>query len=479
MSYVITPVILCGGNGTRLWPLSRSDYPKQFLSLTSNLSMLQETISRLDGLECGDPLIVCNEKHRFLVAEQLQQIGKLSNNIILEPEGKNTAPAIALASLAAKQLFNRHEHILLVLAADHVINDSEILINSIVESRELAIQGKLVTFGIMPTCAETGYGYIKRGSKQELLNGMTLESYKVAAFVEKPSKETAQTYLESGDYFWNSGMFLFRADIYLNELRKYRADILNICSDALQKINLDMDFIRVDANVFKNCPNDSIDYAVMEKTDDAVVVPLKTNWSDVGSWDALWNIYEKDDDLNSKTGDVICLNSSENLIYSESALITALGVKGLIIIQTKDAILVANKNESQYVKQLVDILKYKKRNELTTHREVFRPWGKYESLDEGERYQVKRLTIRPGEGISLQLHHHRAEHWIIVSGTAKVSIDGNEKIISENESAYIPVGAKHTLENPGKIPLDLIEVRSGTYLEEDDIVRIADRYGRL
>lgn len=468
---------MAGGTGSRLWPLSRVLYPKQFLCLDGKLTMLQATIHRLQGIECESPVVICNEQHRFIVAEQLRQMDKLTKNIILEPVGRNTAPAIALAALAATRTKPDGHSLMLVLAADHVIQDEEAFRVAVHKALPHAQNGKLVTFGIVPNKPETGYGYIHRGDVS--CDTDIVSAFKVAQFVEKPNLETAEAYVASGEYYWNSGMFLIRADRYLDELQKYRPDILAVCEKAMSVVDPDLDFTRVDEEAFMACPDESIDYAVMEHTQDAVVVPMDAGWSDVGSWSSLWDISRKSSEGNVVTGDVISYSTENSFLYSESGLLATIGVKDLVVVQTKDAVLVANRNSVQDVKKIVESIKAKGRREHHTHREVYRPWGKYDSIDTGERYQVKRLTVKAGEGISLQMHHHRAEHWIVVSGTAQITINGQVRLLGENESVYIPVGAEHCLENPGKIPLELIEVRSGSYLEEDDIVRLADRYGRI
>ncbi|SUW63074.1 Mannose-1-phosphate guanylyltransferase 1 [Buttiauxella agrestis] len=474
------PVIMAGGNGSRLWPLSRVLYPKQFLCLKGELTMLQTTISRLNGVECESPVVICNEEHRFIVAEQLRELNKLTENIVLEPAGRNTAPAIALAALAAVRNQPENDPLMLILAADHVIENEEAFRDAVRNALPFAEAGKLVTFGIVPDLPETGYGYIRRG---ELENPNTPDvdavAFSVAQFVEKPDLDTAQAYVASGEYYWNSGMFLFRAGRYLEELKKFRPDILVACEKAMANIDPDLDFVRVDEAAFLACPDESIDYAVMEKTADAVVVPMDAGWSDVGSWSSLWEISTKNQQGNVHHGDVISHNTENSYIYAESGLVTTVGVKDLIVVQTKDAVLIADRDHVQSVKKVVEQIKFDGRHEHHNHREVYRPWGKYDSIDEGERYQVKRITVKPGEGLSLQMHHHRAEHWIVVAGTAKVTLGEETKLLGENESIYIPLGVTHCLENPGKIPLDLIEVRSGTYLEEDDIVRFEDRYGRI
>ncbi|MDU5731205.1 MAG: mannose-1-phosphate guanyltransferase [Citrobacter freundii] len=453
------PVVMAGGSGSRLWPLSRVLYPKQFLCLKGDLTMLQTTICRLNGVECESPVVICNEQHRFIVAEQLRQLHKLTENIILEPAGRNTAPAIALAALAAKRQSPGEDPLLLVLAADHMIADEEAFREAVRNAMPYASAGKLVTFGIVPDQPETGYGYIRRGEVSP--TNTDAVAFEVAQFVEKPNLETAQAYVANGDYYWNSGMFLFRAGRYLEELKKYRPDILQACENAMSAVDPDLDFIRVDEQAFLDCPEESVDYAVMERTADAVVMPMNAGWSDVGSWSS-----------------VISHKTENSYVYAESGLVTTVGVKDLVVVQTKDAVLIADRNAVQDVKKVVEQIKADGRHEHHIHREVYRPWGKYDSIDAGDRYQVKRITVKPGEGLSVQMHHHRAEHWVVVAGTAKVTINDDIKLLAENESVYIPLGATHCLENPGKIPLDLIEVRSGSYLDEDDVVRFADRYGR-
>lgn len=473
---MLLPIIMAGGNGSRLWPLSRELFPKQFLTLDGELTMLQTTIRRLRGLAAENPVVICNDEHRFLVAEQLRAINKLANNIILEPAGRNTAPAIALAALTALQTAPEgSDPLLLVLAADHVIRDEAAFAAAVQSACVYAEAGKLVTFGIVPTTAETGYGYIKRG----VAMGETQAAYTVAQFVEKPDQSTAEHYLESGDYYWNSGMFLFRASRYLTELEQFRPDIYAACVEAVGTVNADLDFVRVNKAAFLSCPSDSIDYAVMERTADGVVVPMSAGWSDVGSWSSLWEISEKDINGNVSHGDVLQHNSQNNYVFAETSLVTTVGVQDLVIVQTKDAVLVADKHQVQDVKKIVESLKAAGRTEHHIHREVYRPWGKYDSIDNGDRYQVKRITVKPGEKLSIQMHHHRAEHWIVVSGTASVTNGDSVQLVTENQSVYIPVGQIHALENPGKIMLEMIEVQSGSYLGEDDIVRFEDRYGRI
>ena len=464
------PVILAGGTGSRLWPKSRVALPKQFLSLTSNNSMLQETIARLHGFDTESPIFICNEAHRFLVAEQLREKGISHDGILLEPVGRNTAPAIALAALHATQ--NGEDPILLVLAADHLIKDESAFHHAIKEAEELAKKDYLVTFGIVPSHAHTGYGYIKAG--EHLAKGFSVDT-----FEEKPDIQTAQKYVDAGDYLWNSGMFVFKASRYLAELEKYAPEILTTCKDAIETESTDLDFIRVDKEVFVGCPDDSIDYAVMEKTEKAAMVALDAGWSDVGSWTSLWETSEKDENGNVTIGDTILENTRNSYVNAEGKLVSVIGLNDVIVVETKDAVMVAHKDDAQSIKNVVNRLKSEKRPEFQFHREVFRPWGSYDSIDNGERFQVKRISVKPGEKLSVQMHHHRAEHWIVVSGTASVTINDETKLVTENQSVYIPVGAVHALENPGKIPLELIEVQSGAYLGEDDIVRFSDRYGRV
>lgn len=468
---MLFPIIMAGGSGSRLWPLSRQLNPKQFLPLAdANFSMLQATIQRLDGLGAASPRLICNEQHRFLAAEQLRQLGLEQSNILLEPVGRNTAPAIALAALQART--ESEDPILLILAADHLIQDVQAFQASIQTALPLAQNGKLVTFGIVPTHAETGYGYIEQGENSGA------GGFKVSRFVEKPDLVTAQEYLASGSYFWNSGMFMFRASRYLEELEIYRPDILDACRAALAGGSQDMHFTRVDEVAFAACPDDSVDYAVMEKTADAVMVPLDAGWSDIGSWTALWDVSDKDGQGNVFKGDVLSQNSRNTYVHADSRLVATVGLDDLVIVETKDAILVAHKDHVQDVKKIVAQLKDGSRSEHINHREVYRPWGIYDSVDNGHRYQVKRITVKPGAKLSVQMHHHRAEHWIVVSGTAKVTNGERTYLVCENESTYIPIGQIHALENPGVIPLELIEVQSGSYLGEDDIVRFEDKYGR-
>ncbi|WP_281213305.1 mannose-1-phosphate guanylyltransferase/mannose-6-phosphate isomerase [Shewanella insulae] len=469
---MILPVIMAGGSGSRLWPLSRQQFPKQFLTLLGNNSMLQTTAQRLKGIEHAPALVICNEEHRFSVAEQFRANAIKTSGIILEPVGRNTAPAIALAAMQA--IDNGDDPLLLVLAADHVIKDEAAFCASVEKAMPFAQADKLVTFGIVPTAPETGYGYIKRGDVHGDNAG-----FSVAQFVEKPNLETAQDYLTSGEYYWNSGMFLFKASVYLAELKTHRPDIYSACEQAMSATQVDLDFIRVDKAAFEACPDDSIDYAVMEQTSQAVVVPMDCGWSDVGSWSALWEVSDKDEHGNACRGDVINLNTRNTYVHTTEKLVTTIGLDDVVVVETKDAILVAKQSEVQEVKNIVAQLKAEERSEWQHHREVYRPWGKYDSIDNGDRFQVKRITVKPGEKLSIQMHHHRAEHWIVVTGTAKVSNGDKELLLTENQSTYIPVGVIHALENPGKVPLELIEVQSGSYLGEDDIVRFEDRYGRV
>lgn len=468
---MLFPIIMAGGSGSRLWPLSRQLNPKQFLPLAdADFSMLQATIQRLAGLGAELPRLICNEQHRFLAAEQLRLLGLEKAGILLEPVGRNTAPAIALAALQACS--EAEDPILLVLAADHLIQDVEAFQSCIQTALPLAQDGKLVTFGIVPTHAETGYGYIEQGTD------VGVGGFKVSRFVEKPDLVTAQEYLANGSYFWNSGMFMFRASRYLEELETYRPDILAACRAALAGGSQDMHFTRVDEAAFAACPDDSVDYAVMEKTADAVMVPLDAGWSDIGSWTALWDVSDKDQQGNVFKGDVLNQQSRNTYVHADSRLVATVGLDDLVIVETKDAVLVAHKDHVQDVKKIVEQLKSGSRTEHINHREVYRPWGVYDSVDNGHRYQVKRITVKPGAKLSVQMHHHRAEHWIVVSGTARVTNGEKTYLVCENESTYIPIGQIHALENPGVIPLELIEVQSGSYLGEDDIVRFEDKYGR-
>lgn len=466
------PVIMAGGSGSRLWPLSRQLNPKQFLPLVdAEQSLLQATIKRLEGLDHQLPILICNEQHRFQAAEQLRQLEMEDARILLEPVGRNTAPAVALAALQATA--SGEDPILLVLAADHLIQNVEAFHASIGCALALAEEGKLVTFGIVPTHPETGFGYLEKG--EVLAHG----GFVVSRFVEKPDAKTAQAYLDSGRYYWNSGMFILRASRYLQELERFAPAILDACRTSFANAQQDMHFTRVDAEAFATCPENSIDYAVMEHTADAVVVPLDAGWSDIGSWSALWETADKDAEGNVLKGDVLVESTHDSYVHATHRLVATVGVDNLVIVETQDAVLVAHKDRVQDVKKIVDQLRSCKRHEHANHREVYRPWGVYDSIDSGPRYQVKRITVKPGAKLSVQMHHHRAEHWIVVSGTAKVTNGEKNYLVTENQSTYIPIGQVHALENPGVIPLELIEVQSGTYLGEDDIVRYEDRYGRV
>lgn len=471
---MILPIIMAGGTGSRLWPMSRELYPKQFLTLHGSKSMLQSTVARLEGLDAQDPLVICNEEHRFLVAEQLRQIKHLARNIILEPVGRNTAPAIALAAL--KAIATGEDPLLLVLAADHVIADVPAFHHAISLAMPYADAGKLVTFGIVPTGPETGYGYIQRG---QVIDKAGDGAFAVLRFVEKPLLATAEQYIASGEYYWNSGMFMFRAKQYLAELGKFRPDILAACELAFSAPEQDaeQDFIRIDKAAFVACPDDSVDYAVMEKTDAAIVVPLDAGWSDVGSWSALWEVNNKDTDNNALTGDVFLHNTHNCYINTDDKLVAAVGVDNLVIVNTKDAVLIVDKAKVQDVKKVVEYLKLNARSEYRRHRESYSPWGRTDIVVNEDRYNVNRITVKPGGRFSLQMHHHHAEHWVVLSGTGKVTLDDKSYLITENQSTFIPIGSVHMLENPGKIPLELLEIRSGSYLGEDDIIRIKDFYG--
>jgi mannose-1-phosphate guanylyltransferase/mannose-6-phosphate isomerase len=460
---MLIPVILSGGVGSRLWPLSREHYPKQLLALVNEQTLLQNTITRLQNLpNQADPLIICNETHRFLVAEQLRNIDVHPEQIVLEPIGRNTAPAAAIAALMAPE-----EALLLVLPADHFISETTKFCQTVIEGIPLAEQNNLVTFGIVPNSPETGYGYIKA-------QGVSVER-----FVEKPDLETAKQYVDSKEYYWNSGMFLFKASQYISELEKFAPDILAACRESIANAKQDQDFLRLDQTTFEKSPSISIDYAVMEQTQKAAVIPLDAGWNDVGAWSSLWEVSEQDSDNNVILGDVLTENAQNCYLRAENRLLAAIGVKDLTIVETADAVLVAHKDHVQDVKKIVNRLKEQNRPEIELHRQVYRPWGSYECIDSEERFQVKRITVNPGASLSLQMHYHRSEHWIVVTGTARITRDDESFILSENQSTYIPLGIKHRLENPGKIPLELIEVQSGSYLGEDDITRYHDTYGRV
>jgi mannose-1-phosphate guanylyltransferase/mannose-6-phosphate isomerase len=453
-----------------LWPLSREMYPKQLLALTSRHSMLQETARRLAPITgARAPIIVCNEAHRFTVAEQLHALGVEPSAILLEPAGRNTAPAVALAALKAQEFDAAAT--LVIAPADHVIRDARAFQSAANIAAELAESGKLVTFGIVAHAPETGYGYIRRGAGDG-------PAFPVAQFIEKPSLAIAESFVASGDYFWNSGMFVFKASRYLAELERFAPDILEASTAAYRAAKSDLDFVRIDKAAFEACRSESIDYAVMERTKDALVLPLDAGWSDVGSWSSLFDALPSDEDGNVLQGDVLVHDTQDCYVHSSSRLVTAVGMENHIIVETKDAVLVAPKDRVQDVKELVSALKKSGRSESSWHREVYRPWGSYDSVDTGDRFQVKRLSLKPGGILSLQMHHHRAEHWIVVQGTARVTCGDKTFLLSENESTFVPVGARHRVENPGKVPLHIIEVRSGSYLGEDDIVRYEDNYGR-
>jgi mannose-1-phosphate guanylyltransferase/mannose-6-phosphate isomerase len=475
----IIPVVLSGGSGTRLWPLSREKYPKQLLPLVGEQSMLQATVARMDGIaELAEPLLVCNDEHRFVVAEQLRLLGK-QGKVILEPFGRNTAPALALAALWAQQ--QGGDPVLVVMPADHVILEGDVFRRAVAKAAKLAETGGAVTFGITPDCPETGYGYIQQGAALAGESG----AFKLARFVEKPNRETAESYLDSGDFLWNSGIFVMRASTWLNALAVCRPDILQACQKALQSGGQDGDFIRVDRAAFEQCPSDSIDYAVMERLTagtaglpESAVIPLAAGWSDVGAWDALWKVLPKCGEGNATRGDVMLEGCSDTLVISESRLVACIGLSNVVVVETDDAVLVAHHDATQDVKKIVDRLKADKRSVAQWHRKVYRPWGWYDGVDSGERFQVKRIGVKPGASLSLQMHHHRAEHWIVVSGTAQVTKGDEVFLVSENQSTYIPLGVTHRLKNPGVVPLEMIEVQSGSYLGEDDIVRFEDTYGR-
>ena len=470
---MIIPVILAGGSGTRLWPLSRELYPKQLIDIYNEKTMLQNTVLRLEGLEMiGSPIVVCNEEHRFMTAEQLRNIDTDPHAIILEPVGRNTAPAIALAALKAME--NKKDPILLVLPADHVIEKVVEFHAAVRAGFAYAKKDNLITFGIIPDSPETGYGYIKKG---ELLESDTNAS-KIERFVEKPDPDTARKLFESGSYCWNSGMFMFKASAIIKELETHARDIMMPCKETIGTGVQDLDFFRLSLEWFKDIPSDSIDYAVMEKTSKGIVIPFDAGWNDLGSFDALWQTGEKDKNMNVIKGDVLTHDVKGSYINSESSLIAAVGIEKFVIVETKDAILVSPRDRVQDVKKIVKQLKDNNRDESVTHRKVYRPWGSYETMDIEPRFQVKRITVKPGAKLSLQKHFHRAEHWIVVSGAALVTKGEEKMLLKEDESTYIPLGTLHRLENPGKISLELIEVQSGSYLGEDDIVRFDDVYGR-
>lgn len=483
---VLIPVILCGGAGTRLWPLSRDEYPKQLLTLAGNETMLQETVRRMAGFthEQADlapiPIVVCNEDHRFLVAEQIKNMGCDRASIILEPIGRNTAPALTVAALHATR--NSQDPLLLVMPADHVIEDIDVFHQALANGIQPALSGAIVTFGIIPDRPETGYGYIQANHRATISD----QVFPIIRFFEKPDRETAEIYISKGGYYWNSGMFLMRAGTWLTAMGKFQPAMLNICNTAFERGNQDLDFLRLDRDTFSGCPADSIDYAVMEKLSTlsspsihGAVVPLNAGWSDVGAWDAVWEISEKDDRDNSVSGDVVLEGTYKSLVLSTSRLVSCVGIDGLVIVETPDAVLVAQMDKVQDVKNMVTTLKAKVRKEGSTHRKVYRPWGWYDSLEQGECFQVKRILVKPGGILSLQMHHHRSEHWIVVQGTAKVTRGDETIILNENQCIFMPIGEKHRVENPGKVILEIIEVQSGRYLGEDDIIRLEDHYGRM
>jgi mannose-1-phosphate guanylyltransferase / mannose-6-phosphate isomerase len=481
---LIQPVVLSGGSGTRLWPLSREKYPKQLLPLIGEDSLLQATVRRVEGLPGVDlaaPMVVCNEEYRFVIAEQLRTMGQ-TGTMLLEPCGRNTAPALTLAALAASR--EGKDPVLLVMPADHVIVDAAAFRQAVLRAAALAQEKLLVTFGISPGTPETGYGYIQRGAA---LPGADAQAWEIARFVEKPDLAAAQRYLQDGGFFWNSGLFVLRASVWLQALEQCRPDILAACRSAWAQGKTDGEFVRVEPEAFAACPSDSIDYAVMERLagkpagsglPSAAVIALDAGWSDVGAWEALWQVLPKDTQGNVAQGDALVQDSRNTLVISEGRLVACVGVNDLIVVETADAVLVAHKDHTQDVKKVVDQLRRQGRSEGQIHRKVFRPWGWYDSVDSGERFQVKRIVVNPGASLSLQLHHHRAEHWIVVSGTARVTKGETSFLLSENESTYIPLGTMHRLENPGCVPLEMVEVQSGSYLGEDDIVRFEDKYGR-
>ena len=466
---MIVPVILSGGSGTRLWPLSRTFFPKQFINLVNDTTLFQDTIMRLPK-EVSEPLIICNEAHRFIVAEQLRQIESGNIGIILEPVGKNTAPAIAIAAM--KLLNDNKDPILLVLSSDHLIKNNQKFHYSIMVAKEIAEQKKLVAIGVEPSAAETGYGYI------EIDNSDKSEYYNITSFTEKPNQKNAKKYLDSGNYLWNSGIFLFRASVYLRELEKFEPEIYTACKKSSKSVNIDSDFVRLDNIHFRKCPSKSIDYAVMEKTNDAVVVPFNGVWSDIGSWDTLWKAKPKDTNNNVIEGDVILDKVSNSYVYSSNRLVSATNLSDLIIIDTQDALLVSSKKSSQNINNIVEKLKIDSRSEKDDNRKVYRPWGYFDSIDYGEGFQVKRLFINPGAKLSLQKHQKRAEHWVVVKGIALVTCGEKKYKLTENQSTYIPKGEIHRLENREKNPLEIIEIQTGNYLGEDDIIRLEDDYER-
>ncbi len=475
----LIPVVLSGGSGSRLWPLSRALRPKQFLSITDKATLFQLTLQRLQGIQ-GEgvamrPIVVANNDHRFLAGEQCREVGVTPLAILLEPVARNTAPAIAAAAFAALALAGDagDDPVLLVLPSDHVFSDVPAFHRAVRVGLEAAEAGALVTFGIVPTHAETGYGYVQAREPLDASRAVP-----VSRFVEKPDLPTAQAYVDDGSYTWNSGMFMFKASVFLQELAHADADMHQACQAAWEQAQKDLEFVRLDKAAFASSPSNSVDYAVMEKTQHAVVVPLDAGWNDVGAWSAVWHVLPQDAQGNAQRGDVMLEGTTGSYVHAESRLVALIGVKDLVVVETSDAVLVVHKDKTQDVKKVVDQLKANKRPETEQHREVFRPWGSYDSVDQGGRFQVKRIKVNPGAKLSLQMHHHRAEHWVVVTGTAKVRLGDEYRLVTENESVYIPVGTVHSLENPGKVPLHLIEVQSGSYLGEDDIVRMEDLYGR-
>ncbi|NBO42056.1 MAG: mannose-1-phosphate guanylyltransferase/mannose-6-phosphate isomerase [Betaproteobacteria bacterium] len=470
----LVPVILSGGSGSRLWPLSRAQRPKQFLALTGDNSLFQQTLERVCDIEGHQaqlsPIVVANTDHRFLVAEQCREMAIEPMSLILEPVARNTAPAIAVAAMAAMQ--RADDPVMLVLPSDHTFSDVAALHRAVGVGLLAAQSGSMVVFGITPTYPETGYGYVKARKADD--HGV----HAVEAFVEKPNLGLARSYIEQGGYYWNSGMFMFRASVYLQELTRHRPEMVKACQGAWDESTIDLEFVRLNKEAFASSPSDSIDFAVMEKTNKAVVIPLDAGWSDVGAWSAVWQVQDRDTSGNAIKGDVLIESSTNSYVNAQSRMVAIVGMDNVVVVETSDAVLVMNKDKSQDVKKLVDQLKSSKRSEVDLHREVFRPWGSYDSIDHGKRFQVKRITVKPSAKLSVQMHHHRAEHWVVVSGTARVRVGDKTQLITENQSVYIPVGEVHSLENPGKVPLHLIEVQTGSYLGEDDIVRLEDLYGR-
>jgi mannose-1-phosphate guanylyltransferase/mannose-6-phosphate isomerase len=473
MTGKIHPVILSGGSGTRLWPMSRTLYPKQILPLIGDHSLLQQAVLRVDGLSgFAAPLIVANEEHRFIIAEQLREIGLARHALLLEPVGRNTAPAACVAALSLVEA--EPDALMLLMPSDHVIEDRAAFLTAVERAATAARIGRLATFGIQPERPETGFGYIERAAALSGADG----AFAVARFVEKPDTATAEAYVASGNFFWNSGIFLFPAALYVSELERLRPDMLAACRQALEGARRDDDFVRLDKTAFAACPSDSIDYAVMEHTERAAVVPVSMGWNDLGSWDALWELADKDTSGNALVGNVIAEDATNCYLRSESGLIAALGVEDLVVIATDDAVMLAPRDRAQDVRRLVSRLASENRSEADALPRVHRPWGSYETLHAGHRVQVKHILVNPGGKLSLQMHHHRAEHWVVVQGTAKIRRGDEDITLTEDQSTYIPLGTAHRLENPGKIPLHVIEVQSGAYLGEDDIVRFEDSYGR-